>query len=52
LNDKEELIMSFPSIYSCAKYLGVNRYRVYQSLKLNKPIECNDQVYYVNNNEK
>jgi len=39
----------FFSVYSCAKYLGVNRYRVNQSLNFNKSIIFNNQVYYVRN---
>ena len=58
-NEKREFIMSFPLVYSCAKYLGVNKYRVNQSLKAagagslwnngrpNKSIVFNNQVYYV-----
>jgi len=44
-----ELVMSFPSIYSCAKFLDVNRYRVSQSLTLNKPVNVDNKVYYVRN---
>jgi len=44
-----ELVMSFPSIYSCAKFLGVNKYRVSQSLTLNKPFNVDNKVYYVRN---
>ncbi len=45
--EKEVLIKSFPSVYSCAKYLGINRYRVNQSLKLNIRIIIKDRGYYV-----
>ena len=31
--DYTELFMSFPSVYSCAKYLNVTRYTINQSLK-------------------
>ena len=41
--------MSFPSVYSCAKYLGINKYKVNQSLKLNKSIDLDNKVYYVRN---
>ena len=44
-----ELVMSFPSIYSCAKFLGVNKYRVSQSLTLNIPVNVDNKVYYVRN---
>lgn len=47
LNEKEVLLKSFPSVYSCAKFLGVNKYRVNQSLKLNKMLIIEDRVYYV-----
>ena len=45
--EKEVLIKSFPSVYSCAKYLGINKYRINQSLKLNKRIIIKDRGYYV-----
>ena len=45
-----ELVMSFPSIYSCAKFLGVNFVgRVSQSLTLNIPFNVDNKVYYVRN---
>jgi hypothetical protein len=47
LNEKEVLLKSFPSVYSCAKFLGVNKYRVNQSLKLNKMLIIEDRVFYV-----
>jgi hypothetical protein len=47
LNEKEVLLKSFPSVYSCAKFLGVNKYRVNQCLKLNKSLIIEDRVYYV-----
>lgn len=47
LNEKEVLLKSFPSVYSCAKFLGINKYRVNQSLKLNKSLIIEDRVYYV-----
>lgn len=50
VNEGGELFMSFPSVYSCAKYLGVNKYRVNQSLDLNKSIVFKDQIYYVKKN--
>jgi len=42
-----ELVMSFPSIYSCAKFLGINKYRVNKSLISNKPFNVDSKVYYV-----
>jgi hypothetical protein len=45
--EKEVLIKSFPSVYSCAKYPGRGRYRVNQSLKLNIRIIIKDRGYYV-----
>jgi len=45
--EKEVLLKSFPSVYSCAKFLGVNRYRVNQSFKLNKLLMVEGRVYYV-----
>ena len=42
-----ELVMSFPSVYSCAQFLGINKYRVTQSLTLNKTFNVEDKVYYV-----
>lgn len=42
-----ELVMSFPSIYSCAKFLGINKYRVNQSLIFNKSFNVGNKVYYV-----
>jgi hypothetical protein len=45
--EKEVLLKSFPSVYSCAKFLGVNKYRVNQSLKLNKMLIIEDRVFYV-----
>ena len=47
LDEKGELIKSFPSVYSCAKYLGVNKYRINQNF--NKSIVVNDTVYYIRN---
>jgi hypothetical protein len=47
LDEKGELIKSFPSVYSCAKYLGINKYRINQNL--NKSIVVNDTVYYLRN---
>jgi hypothetical protein len=47
LDEKEVLLKSFPSVYSCAKFLGINRYRVNQSLKLNKLLMVEGRVYYV-----
>lgn len=47
LNEKEVLLKSFPSVYSCAKFWGVNKYRVNQSLKLNKMLIIEGRVYYV-----
>jgi len=49
VNERGELVMSFPSVYSCAKYLGINKYKVNQSLKLNKSIDLDNKVYYVRN---
>ena len=42
-----ELVMSFPSIYSCAKFLDINKYRVSQSLTLNKAVNVDNKIYYV-----
>jgi len=42
-----ELVMSFPSIYSCAKFLDINKYRINKSLILNKPFNLDSKVYYV-----
>lgn len=47
LDEKGELIKSFPSVYSCAKYLGVNKYKINKNL--NKSIVVNDTVYYIRN---
>jgi hypothetical protein len=47
LDEKGNLIKSFPSVYSCAKYLGVNKYRINQNF--NKSIVVNDTVYYIRN---
>lgn len=38
--------MSFPSIYSCAQFLSINKYRISQSLTFNKPFTVEDKVYY------
>jgi hypothetical protein len=46
-SENGELIMSFPSIYSCAKFLGINKYRVNKSLISNKPFNVDSKVYYV-----
>ena len=42
-----ELVMYFPSVYSCAQFLGVSKYRISQSLTTNKPFNVEDKVYYV-----
>jgi NADH:ubiquinone oxidoreductase subunit 6 (subunit J) len=42
-----ELLMSFPSVYSCAKYLNVNKYTINQGLKNNKPIFVDNKKYFV-----
>jgi len=39
--------MSFPSVYSCAKYLNVTRYILNQGLKNNKPIIVGLKKYFV-----
>lgn len=45
LDEKGELIKSFPSVYSCAKYLGINKYRINQNL--NKSLVINGTAYYI-----
>lgn len=47
IDEKGELIKSFPSVYSCAKYLGINKYRINQNL--NKSIVINGTVYFLRN---
>lgn len=43
--------MSFPSVYSCAKYLNVSRYIINQGLKNNKPIIVGQTTYFVKLNK-
>lgn len=47
LDERGELVKYFPSIYSCAKYLGVNKYKINQNL--NKSVNINNKVYYLRN---
>lgn len=47
LEEKGELIKSFPSVYSCAKYLGENKYKINKNL--NKSVNINNKVYYLRN---
>ena len=45
--NNNKFLMSFPSVYSCAKYLNVTKYRINQGLKNNKSIIIDNKTYYV-----
>ena len=45
LDEKGELIQSFPSVYSCAKYLNVNKYRINKNL--NGYVEVHGNIYFI-----
>jgi len=38
INEKDELFKSFPSVYGCAQFLGISKYKVNTAIKLNKAI--------------
>lgn len=50
LDEKGELIKSFPSVYSCAKYLNVNKYRINKNF--NKSIDINGNIYFIRSDEE
>ncbi len=50
LDEKGELIKSFSSVYSCAKYLNVNKYRINKNF--NKSIDINGKIYFIRSDEE
>lgn len=50
LDEKGELIISFPSVYSCAKYINVNKYRINKNF--NKSININGKIYFIRSDEE
>lgn len=47
LNERGELFKSFPSIYSCAKFLGISKYKVNTAIELKKALIYNEKLYFV-----
>ena len=47
INEKGVLFKSFPSVYGCAQFLGISKYKVNTAIKLNKALIYDEKLYFV-----